>query len=315
MQRNGVTPEQSAGYMPGVSTLLYDNVNPVFDYYNDTQTGNVLKDVWSSATDPKYREQSKAQRGREHLTELEDAWRMYLGMPQTKNSFGISDYVPSRSADSTPYYYKFNNFMDILMRDVASGNEGLDSNERMKKVVEQVRAAGGSMPAFDETELGWALKNHTLGTGQDAKGQYLSYYDKWDLAPHLNGTQWNVSKNVGQPFEIYDRVYYDPETYETIPPWPPRPNTAPLWQTDYFAKGGPPDVPAEEKAHFAEETAIAKAEAKERAEMERIAASGVPLEQVEGDRESLIALLRRYDLFDKYATHYELKNKKPFYEN
>jgi hypothetical protein len=71
--------------------------------------------------------------------------------------------------------------------------------------------------------------NHTVGRGHDKKGEYISYYDKYDLNPFAGGTRvktgiksfdkWlqrntilpnsDLSMGIGKPFEIYDRIYLD----------------------------------------------------------------------------------------------------------
>jgi peptidoglycan hydrolase-like protein with peptidoglycan-binding domain len=43
------------------------------------------------------------------------------------------------------------------------------------------------------------MGNYTVSTGKDSKGNYISYYDLWDLAP----------ANYGKPFEVYDKFYYN----------------------------------------------------------------------------------------------------------
>ncbi|MBP6060494.1 MAG: hypothetical protein KA515_00605 [Candidatus Pacebacteria bacterium] len=54
------------------------------------------------------------------------------------------------------------------------------------------------------------MGNFKLSLGKDERGNYISYYDKWDLANNqLEGI-------VGKPFEIYDRIYYDPNTFEPV---------------------------------------------------------------------------------------------------
>lgn len=62
---------------------------------------------------------------------------------------------------------------------------------------------------------GGVLANFTLDRGQDERGPYISYYDRYDLdrVPLAD-------RVVGRPFELYDRLYYDPDTLE--PDVPPR---------------------------------------------------------------------------------------------
>lgn len=49
---------------------------------------------------------------------------------------------------------------------------------------------------------------HTLGKGVDKnKGQYVSFYDKWDIAPFLD--KEDETLGIGKPIEFYDRIYFD----------------------------------------------------------------------------------------------------------
>jgi hypothetical protein len=55
------------------------------------------------------------------------------------------------------------------------------------------------------------LRNVKYSTGKDNKGEYLSIYDVYDLKSNpLEGF-------IGEPYEIYDRLYYNPETKKHIP--------------------------------------------------------------------------------------------------
>lgn len=47
------------------------------------------------------------------------------------------------------------------------------------------------------------MGQYTMDRGKDERGEYISYYDKWDL---------KGSVGVGKPLEIYDRIYFDPST-------------------------------------------------------------------------------------------------------
>jgi hypothetical protein len=68
---------------------------------------------------------------------------------------------------------------------------------------------------------------NTVGKGFDKKGQYVSFYDLWDLAPFGFGDseskrETNANKKdqsiIGNPVQLYDRMYLDdfyniPEDY------------------------------------------------------------------------------------------------------
>ena len=69
------------------------------------------------------------------------------------------------------------------------------------------------------------LGDYTMSKGKDDKGEYISYYDKWDLHPtgksKLNplnyaeqlGLSKDQSQGIGKPVEFYDRKYYTTNKY------------------------------------------------------------------------------------------------------
>jgi hypothetical protein len=57
---------------------------------------------------------------------------------------------------------------------------------------------GGIAPSYE----GNVMANHFITLGKDDRGDYWSYYDKWDMAPTGKDTNW------GTPPELYDRIYY-----------------------------------------------------------------------------------------------------------
>lgn len=59
--------------------------------------------------------------------------------------------------------------------------------------------------AFSELE---GLGQFTVGRGHDKKGEYVSYYDSWDLGD-TNNPYKDMSYGVGKPFNVYDRIYLD----------------------------------------------------------------------------------------------------------
>lgn len=72
---------------------------------------------------------------------------------------------------------------------------------------------------LNENKVSGALSeffgSHTIGRGLDkTKGEYISFYDKWDLTPRKEYGE-DESKGMGKPIEFYDRVYLD--DYYDIP--------------------------------------------------------------------------------------------------
>jgi hypothetical protein len=132
----------------------------------------------------------------------EDAWKIYLGKPQTKNTFSISNYKPSLSKENNINYYSLpNDFKQELF--------DLYNNGQIKKGINNEFSFSN---IFDEvSSRARVLGNFTVDEGKDEKGSYISYYDKYDLNPNLPviGNVLGLENFVGKPFEIYDRIYYN----------------------------------------------------------------------------------------------------------
>ena len=159
---------------------------------------------------------------------------MYLGLPQASGTFQESEYRPTIGSGEDIRYRDFSEphrVIDTLVGRRARGDEplaGFDpeapftEREReslrrayaIEDLVKEMGGAGGSVLETDTMGFGGdVMGDYTLGMGEDEKGSYLSYYDKWDLAPKVA----QISR-AGQPFDIYGRMYYDPETYEYLDP-------------------------------------------------------------------------------------------------
>ena len=52
------------------------------------------------------------------------------------------------------------------------------------------------------------LGEHTIGKGIDKRGEYISYYDKYDL-DLSNNQNGDSTLGIGKPFNVYDRIYLD----------------------------------------------------------------------------------------------------------
>lgn len=139
----------------------------------------------------------------------EDGWLKYLGLDQKNGTFSPSEYRPSKGKNSQSNYYRLPDDFDNDFFEVQKQN-----NFGLKGHVNE-----SLFPAYngDNKSRARVLGNFTVDSGQDEKGHYISYYDKYDLSPELPYLgEVNVDKFIGQPFEIYNRIYYDPETKERI---------------------------------------------------------------------------------------------------
>jgi hypothetical protein len=72
------------------------------------------------------------------------------------------------------------------------------------------------------------LGNAKISTGEDKKGYYVSYYDKWDINPFSGGSKVNSTlasalgidkkddiSGANGP-EVYGRIYFDKKTGKRI---------------------------------------------------------------------------------------------------
>jgi hypothetical protein len=79
-----------------------------------------------------------------------------------------------------------------------------------------------------------------LGRGKDEKGDYVSYYDKFDQGTG-SGLNPGEMLNLTKPFEIYDRIYIDAKTGKPIQS---------TMKTNQYSKGGTIHINPENKGKF-----------------------------------------------------------------
>lgn len=130
-------------------------------------------------------------RSKFNFSEYEDqAWRHYLAQPQTL--LKESPWVPSRAQNDGVTYWHMPGFF----RDNFAALYNALGDEREKQVfVENVAGPKGLV-----------YGHATLSRGQDPEGHFLSLYDIYNF--DVPGE----ALSPGMPFELYDRVYYDPST-------------------------------------------------------------------------------------------------------
>lgn len=183
-----------------VRRRLYHNLAP----YGYTHTIARLESAIKNNTSHEFDRRHKNDRDRQ------DIWAEYLGIPEEErkalfdSSTSIlrdSQYSPSVGKEQNIKYKAISNPSEADVRDLIQHAEVLPIGKN--KVV-----AGG---------IGHALGRYTIGHNYDNKGEYVSYYDKWDLNPFSNAGD-DLSLGIGKPVNIYDRIYLDdyyglPEEY------------------------------------------------------------------------------------------------------
>jgi hypothetical protein len=208
MQENGITAEQQRlGYKGRLSRAAYRNIKPwgYPSFSNLPEVRDAVKE-WLDLRNSLDVAPGKIPRSDDWMfgdvtttRENEDAWRLYLGLPQVADTFGVSSYRPQHAKRKDGTYFELNDFAtrnDLVIPDV------------LRDYVEETKANGGKSQQMDR---GFGLlENYQMSTGHDKEGDYLAYYDIYDFDPALV----NMPGAPGHPYDIYDRLYYDPKTYE-----------------------------------------------------------------------------------------------------
>ena len=234
-EQQGILPEQRQGYVPRLSEHVHSGIRPISYFDVDQQTGEQklqnyakpavdyllgrdVKKRWDFS-DYGFDEEEVAQNRRREQN-ASDAWKLYLGMPQENNTFRVSNYEPSVSQDQSAIYLSFAPEIEdrILTNQATEKIDGKTYRRNMWNPDGETTGLEGLVNYLSERQGNKAnfvdfnaevMGNYSMGLGQDEKGHYVSYYDKWDLdAPN--------AEKLGTPFEIYGRIYYDPVTFKRV---------------------------------------------------------------------------------------------------
>ena len=245
LRATGITDERKFAYTKGVSETLYKLILPVG--YSGGLLAEAERIGWIGPIETVIYGRSGGSELAATMPERDDAWRMYLGLPQQHDTFGVSAFKPD-SSKQDKYYYRINDWLHKSYR--GKNLDGTKQNDAqfIQHLVEITKA---EQLKKGETKAAWAIggtgvtrhsdnsvivisdnfrtkKEETadpgtisigimgqykLSSGSDAKGAYLSYYDKWNLEGSLLEGENGV---MGKPYEIYDRIYFDPNTYQPL---------------------------------------------------------------------------------------------------
>jgi hypothetical protein len=143
--------------------------------------------------------------------ERKDLLSMMLGQKPEYSSIPVSEYRPSSSKDQEAVYYRSPTSEETI-------KEKLKDPEFLKSFKPNSKGIMSLQDYFSDAQRGSGsnvLGKYTLNQGEDDKGKYVSYYDKWDLEPYKgsNKTLNNISNKAQElagitPTELYGRVYY-----------------------------------------------------------------------------------------------------------
>jgi len=281
MLLQGITEEQRKAYVKDKSERAFNNITPQgygdlsgnlkrFREYNKN-TGRDKNDLlWYAKGEVLENGKVSDKNIYYQIPKRDDAFRLYLGMPQKENSFGVSDYKPTNSKNPNQVYFRPNYWSDSMKQQILNDylkfkeindfqNSLNNSDKPENKFIfnEKTNVFPWKLDSLKKANVPWdnpetakwvqdnPLGDFTVNSSEDSLGKYMSIYDKWDLNPFIGGEGassnkannlaliaymkmrgHNVNENTevselfgaGKPFEVYDRIYYDPETKKMLKP-------------------------------------------------------------------------------------------------
>jgi len=229
MKSYGITPEQRV-FNPSTARKNLGRLNTEGGY--DIQPSTVFKQLFSSKNPQVV-----------HLADTgpdieKDAFRLYLGLPQEKNSF-----TPSKYQKGAFEIVNYNQMLpEVLDENIENLIKTKGNPEKESIYGKHVYGEGNPTKPLGDYVMG----KHTVKKGEDDKGEYIEYIDNWDLDSYkintfslLNKGSHNYNNKIGfklsdylnhnmlipeeidvnvavgqiadmanKPFPIYGRVYY-----------------------------------------------------------------------------------------------------------
>lgn len=196
-----------AGYIPpapyeevDVGQRLYDNLYP--GSYGQSTLDNLKRLAKAIVSNEKDERVTKVG----YNPDRDALWAEYLQIPEEqrhqeakRKPLHLSPYSPTLGRSGNKYYGLplSSQEKDALYEDAFSRGDFIYEKTPQLEIGENKLSR----------TLG-ALGTHTLGRGYDDKGDYISYYDLWDINPFGNHTG-DGSMGFGHPVPIYDRMYLD----------------------------------------------------------------------------------------------------------
>ena len=149
---------------------------------------------------------------------LGDLYRYYGGQLLEHDVLVESQNKPSTSKDKNAKYISLNHDREFV-NEVLDNYERVSSGKLDKGIESKLNDNSWSVSGYSSAgkdahktkkqgseHHSNAIGRYTLGKGKDKKGEYISYYDKFDQG---TGDGLNPGEALGltKPFEIYDRIY------------------------------------------------------------------------------------------------------------
>lgn len=153
-----------------------------------------------------------------HNDYRDDIWATYLSIPKEQRhaiSKGAqvvqSPYKPTVGATDGNSYYKIDFIPKEIKESLIADAEGIPYG-----VIGPTNKHLGYNEPLDignnreSLALGQYFGTHTISRGVDPnRGEYVSYYDLWDIAPVGRRGLQDQTQGIGNPINFYDRIYLD----------------------------------------------------------------------------------------------------------
>jgi hypothetical protein len=197
--------------------FMWDGVEQTFDNFGYDMQGNPIMDP---DVEGRFRYGDTEEKHREHTGYIKsasmDSWLKYLGFPQENETFVKSSFVPTTRKEDvrgTQPYWSFS-YDDDIWDEVLSKSvpiKGASNISIFNDKFDEFFPNG--MLMSNSSSGGFTLKDYTLSKGYDAEVglPYISYFDEFDFDIPVMGGNIAGEKIIGQPYNVYGRMYYDPE--------------------------------------------------------------------------------------------------------
>lgn len=197
----------------------------------------------------------------------EDAWALYLGLPQPYGNVSISEHAPESCARVDQEYYRFNRedhaerLVNWVVREELgrkkAGEPDLETYFMPEDKFFRPYSFHPEVTGEDRHDRHWAgpLGKFIAKLGRDEKGEYVEYTDEWDLDPVIYGRQvameevWGIP---GEPIIFHDRIYFDRPKVERVVELEdkvrlkdPFDNTDSIFDLEQLVKTRHPAIPAD----------------------------------------------------------------------
>lgn len=194
--------------------IMIQHINEAIDSLGiDEVRRRLYKGLSPIGYDSPYKRFKSAMSGKEERRpgdeSVNDIWAEYLHIPKEERYKPASQFV-IESGDISPNLknnkinYTLSPFRKHLLADIVRIGEKLNIGETQKS--NGIKGHGLQPVEF---------RNFTIGRGRDNKGDYVSYYDKWDLNPLplkgiiTNGEDPFEQTGIANPIDFYDKIYLD----------------------------------------------------------------------------------------------------------